>query len=111
MELGKMKMTIDEMRRIVHVADKAEFLYRQAEQRAREREQQAKALEVLALGRKQGRAGPVRLKAATGFHPRRVGCSGGKLIPVAQDDDLSVPDPFRAVASFHRSASRGVGMK
>jgi alkylation response protein AidB-like acyl-CoA dehydrogenase len=33
-----------------------------------------------ALGRKQRPTGPVRLKAVTGFHPRRVGCSGGKLI-------------------------------
>jgi hypothetical protein len=27
------------------------------------------------------------LKAVTGFHPRRVGCSGGKLIPVSPSTD------------------------
>ncbi len=47
-----MRMEIDEMRRIVQEADELEFLYRQAEQRARERQHRAKAGEVLALLRR-----------------------------------------------------------
>ena len=42
------KMTLDEMRRIVQEADEVDHLYRQAEERAWQREQQAKAPEILA---------------------------------------------------------------
>ncbi len=42
------KMTLDEMRQIVEQADLVEFDYRQAEQRDWEREQRARAPEVLA---------------------------------------------------------------
>ncbi len=52
MELEEMRMKIDEMRRIVQEADELEFLYRHAEQRARERQHRAKAGEVLALLRR-----------------------------------------------------------
>ena len=45
-------MKIDEMRRIVQEADELEFLYRHAEQRARERQHRAKAGKVLALLRR-----------------------------------------------------------
>lgn len=49
MELETTEVTIDEMRRMVEEVDNVEFVYRQVEQRAWEREQQAKAPEVLAL--------------------------------------------------------------
>src|SRR5215218_8417964 len=52
MELEEMRMKIDKMRRIVQEADELEFLYRHAEQRARERQHRAKAGEVLALLRR-----------------------------------------------------------
>ena len=75
MEAEKMdqeKMTLDEMRRIVHEVDDVEYVYRQAEQRAREREQQAKALEALASLRRHVPAD--RLREAEDLLSTPFGC-------------------------------------
>jgi hypothetical protein len=66
------RMTLDEMRQIVQEADEVEFLDRQAEQRDWEREQRAKAPEVLALLRRHIPAD--RLPELEDFLSTRFGC-------------------------------------